>query len=66
MSAAKRDNYEFRHAPAAGHAVLRSMPRKAESRPDRTVQMLPLQGSWHEGTTRGSDPYNSSGTGTRR
>jgi hypothetical protein len=65
MSAAKRDNYEFRHALAAGHAPLRSLPRTAASRPDQTVPALGVQGSWNEGATRGSDPYNSCGARTR-
>ncbi len=61
MSAAKRDNYVFSLAKTSDQAVLRPMPRKARSRPDRTAQALALQGSWNEGTTGGSDPYNSSG-----
>ena len=65
MSAAKRDNYEFSHALAAGQAELRSMPRKATSAPDPGVQTLGLKGSWHEVTTQGSDPYNSCGARTR-
>ena len=65
MSVAKRDNYEFRQAKSAAHAALRPVPRRAESRPDRTAQTLALQGAWNEGTTRGSDPYNSSGARTR-
>jgi hypothetical protein len=65
MSVAKRDNYVFGHSKTADQAALRLMPRQAVSRPERTAQTLALQGSWNEGTTRGSDPYNSLGTRTR-
>jgi hypothetical protein len=65
MSAAKRDNYEFRHAVDAGRAAVRSMPRKTASRPDQTVPRLGLQASWKEDTKPGSDPYNSCGARTR-
>lgn len=65
MSAAKRDNFVFSLAKNPNGAALRSMQNKAVSRPDRTGQTLALQGSWNEGTTPGSDPYNSSGTRAR-
>jgi hypothetical protein len=61
MSAAKRDNYVFSLAKTGEQAVLRPVLHKQVSRPDRTAQALALQGSWNEGTARGSDPYNRSG-----
>jgi hypothetical protein len=66
MSAAKRDNYEFRHAATAGAAVLRSLPRKVASRPDPGQQTPGLQASRNEDSARGSDPYNSCGARTDR
>jgi len=65
VSAAKRDKYVFSLARTSDQAVPRPMPRTALSRPDQTAQALALQGSWNEGTTRGSDPYNSLGARTR-
>jgi hypothetical protein len=65
MSAAKRDNYEFRQELASGHTVSRSSPPKAASRPDPSARTLGLQVSWKEGTRQGSDPYNSCGARTR-
>ena len=65
MSAAKRDNYVFSLAKNAEQATRRPMLRKALSLPDRTAQALVLLGSWNEGTTRGRDPYNSSGPRSR-
>jgi hypothetical protein len=65
MSAAKRDNCEFRRPAAAIPAASRSMPRNGARRPDQTSQALGLQASWNEATRPGSDPYNSRGARTR-
>ena len=65
MSAAKRDNYEFRHALSAAQAPLRSLPRKVASRPGQAAPVLGLETSWSEGAKPGGDPYNSCGARTR-
>ena len=65
MSAAKRDNCEFRHPATAIPAASRSLPPKGARRPEQTPQGLGLQASWNEATKPGSDPYNSRGARAR-
>jgi len=65
MSAAKRDNDEFRHAVSAAQAALRSTPRQSALRPGQAAAALGLQTPLSVGTPQGGDPYNSRGVRTR-